>query len=204
MNVVHGAVRDALRLQAISYDAVKHLALCRPGGVRRHFWICARPRAGISRPGSTSAPIRTGPRRAWRPRRPRATGSCWPNPGQEARRDRGDRGARNPAPPSSEKAETADGAEGVREDRASMRHGKRRPRPLSGPADRTGAARWRAPPFRELRAFARGREARMIDRRIKAAKFPSIKSEPPRVYRRVKLSNDEPYDPKKAHSDLHG
>jgi hypothetical protein len=29
MNVVHGAVRDALRLQAISYDAVKHLALCR-------------------------------------------------------------------------------------------------------------------------------------------------------------------------------
>ena len=27
--VVHGAVRDALRLSAISYDAVKHLALCR-------------------------------------------------------------------------------------------------------------------------------------------------------------------------------
>ena len=26
---VHGAVRDALRLGAISYDAVKHLALCR-------------------------------------------------------------------------------------------------------------------------------------------------------------------------------
>ena len=27
--IVHGAVRDALRLGAISYDAVKHLALCR-------------------------------------------------------------------------------------------------------------------------------------------------------------------------------
>ena len=26
---VHGAVRDALRLGAISFDAVKHLALCR-------------------------------------------------------------------------------------------------------------------------------------------------------------------------------
>jgi hypothetical protein len=26
---VHGAVRDALRLGAIGYDAVKHLALCR-------------------------------------------------------------------------------------------------------------------------------------------------------------------------------
>ena len=29
MTAVHGAVRDALRLGAISYDAVKHLALCR-------------------------------------------------------------------------------------------------------------------------------------------------------------------------------
>ena len=29
MTVVHGAIRDALRLGAISYDAVKHLALCR-------------------------------------------------------------------------------------------------------------------------------------------------------------------------------
>jgi len=29
MEVVHGAVRDALRLGAIGYDAVKHLALCR-------------------------------------------------------------------------------------------------------------------------------------------------------------------------------
>ncbi len=29
MAVVHGAVTDALRLGAISYDAVKHLALCR-------------------------------------------------------------------------------------------------------------------------------------------------------------------------------
>ena len=27
--IVHGAIRDALRLGAISYDAVKHLALCR-------------------------------------------------------------------------------------------------------------------------------------------------------------------------------
>lgn len=27
--IVHGAIRDALRLSAISYDAVKHLALCR-------------------------------------------------------------------------------------------------------------------------------------------------------------------------------
>jgi transposase len=29
MTAVHGAVRDALRMQAVSYDAVKHLALCR-------------------------------------------------------------------------------------------------------------------------------------------------------------------------------
>ena len=29
MAVVHGAVTDALKLSAISYDAVKHLALCR-------------------------------------------------------------------------------------------------------------------------------------------------------------------------------
>ena len=29
MAIVHGAVLDALRLGAISYDAVKHLALCR-------------------------------------------------------------------------------------------------------------------------------------------------------------------------------
>jgi hypothetical protein len=29
MEAVHGAVRDALRLGAIGYDAVKHLALCR-------------------------------------------------------------------------------------------------------------------------------------------------------------------------------
>jgi len=29
MAAVHGAIRDALRLGAISYDAVKHLALCR-------------------------------------------------------------------------------------------------------------------------------------------------------------------------------
>ncbi len=29
LTIVHGAVRDALRLRAISYDAVKHLALCR-------------------------------------------------------------------------------------------------------------------------------------------------------------------------------
>jgi hypothetical protein len=29
MTVVHGAVSDALKLGAISYDAVKHLALCR-------------------------------------------------------------------------------------------------------------------------------------------------------------------------------
>ena len=29
MAAVHGAVTDALKLGAISYDAVKHLALCR-------------------------------------------------------------------------------------------------------------------------------------------------------------------------------
>jgi pyridoxine kinase len=33
---------------------------------------------------------------------------------------------------------------------------------------------------------------------------PVARIEPPRVYRRVKLSKDEPYDPKKAHPFLHG
>ena len=31
-----------------------------------------------------------------------------------------------------------------------------------------------------------------------------ITCEPPRVYRRVKLSEDGPYDTKKTYSDLHG
>ena len=29
LDVLHGAVKDALRLGAIGYDAVKHLVLCR-------------------------------------------------------------------------------------------------------------------------------------------------------------------------------
>ena len=29
MAVVHGAVRDALRLGALGYDAIRHLVLCR-------------------------------------------------------------------------------------------------------------------------------------------------------------------------------
>ncbi len=35
---VHAAIRDAIRLGAVSLDAVKHLVLCRPEGRRRPGW----------------------------------------------------------------------------------------------------------------------------------------------------------------------
>ena len=55
LEVLHGAVKDALRLGAIGYDAVKHLVLCR---IERR------------RPNSTwiSIPTCLGP--TWRPRPP--------------------------------------------------------------------------------------------------------------------------------------
>ncbi len=41
MAEVHSAVRDALRLGAISFDAVKHLVLCRLEGSRPDWtWSC--------------------------------------------------------------------------------------------------------------------------------------------------------------------
>ena len=56
LEVLHGAVKDALRLGAIGYDAVKHLVLCRIGS--------------DARPNSTwiSIPTCLGP--TWRPRPP--------------------------------------------------------------------------------------------------------------------------------------
>ena len=56
LEVLHGAVKDALRLGAIGYDAVKHLVLCR---IERR-----PPKLG---PGYT-IPTCLGP--TWRPRPP--------------------------------------------------------------------------------------------------------------------------------------
>nr|WP_305775366.1 ATP-binding protein [Pseudoruegeria sp. SK021] len=47
---------------------------------------------------------------------------------------------------------------------------------VSAAALRVGVARRRAPPNHDLRADARWRERRMVERRIKAAKFPATKS----------------------------
>ena len=48
--------------------------------------------------------------------------------------------------------------------------------PVSGAPGRTRADRRRSPQAYDLRAFARWRERRMVERRIKAAKFPATKS----------------------------
>ena len=39
MSEVHAAIKDALRLGAVSFDAVKHLVLCQSGGDVRPGWI---------------------------------------------------------------------------------------------------------------------------------------------------------------------
>ena len=48
LDALHGAVKDALRLGAIGYDAVKHLVLCRieqrpPGSIWMSIPICHGP-----------------------------------------------------------------------------------------------------------------------------------------------------------------
>ena len=52
---VHGAVRDALHLNAISYDAVKHLALCRIEKRRPKIDLAASPDLPVARVTTTSA-----------------------------------------------------------------------------------------------------------------------------------------------------
>jgi len=52
---VHGAVRDALHLNAISYDAVKHLALCRIEKRRPKLDLAAYPHLPVARVTTTSA-----------------------------------------------------------------------------------------------------------------------------------------------------
>ena len=52
---VHGAVRDALHLNAISYDAVKHLALCRIEKRRTKLDLAAYPHLPVARVTTTSA-----------------------------------------------------------------------------------------------------------------------------------------------------
>ena len=52
---VHGAVRDALHLNAISYDAVKHVALCRVEKRRPKLDVAAYPHLPVARVTTTSA-----------------------------------------------------------------------------------------------------------------------------------------------------
>jgi transposase len=52
---VHGAIRDALRLGAISYDAVKHLALCRTERRPAKLDLAAYPHLALTTVTTTSA-----------------------------------------------------------------------------------------------------------------------------------------------------
>ena len=53
--IVHGAVRDALRLGAISYDAVKHLALCRIENRPARLDLACYPHLALTTVTTTSA-----------------------------------------------------------------------------------------------------------------------------------------------------
>jgi hypothetical protein len=53
--IVHGAVRDALRLGAISYDAVKHLALCRIERRPARLDLACYPHLALTAVATTSA-----------------------------------------------------------------------------------------------------------------------------------------------------
>ena len=53
--IVHGAVRDALRLGAISYDAVKHLALCRVESRPARLDLACYPHLALTAVATTSA-----------------------------------------------------------------------------------------------------------------------------------------------------
>jgi hypothetical protein len=53
--LVHGAVRDALRLGAISYDAVKHLALCRIEKRPARLDLARYPHLALTAVATTSA-----------------------------------------------------------------------------------------------------------------------------------------------------
>jgi hypothetical protein len=52
---VHGAVRDALQLGAISYDAVKHLALCRIEKRPARLDLACYPHLAMAAVATTSA-----------------------------------------------------------------------------------------------------------------------------------------------------
>ena len=52
LEVLHGAVKDALRLGAIGYDAVKHLVLCRrPNSTDIYPYL---PRANVATTAAAS------------------------------------------------------------------------------------------------------------------------------------------------------
>ena len=55
MAIVHGAVRDALRLGAISFDAVKHLALCRIERRPARLDLACYPHLALTAVATTSA-----------------------------------------------------------------------------------------------------------------------------------------------------
>ena len=55
MEEVHAAVRDALRLRALSFDAVKHLVLCRLEGRPPRLDLNLYPYLLRVRVGTTSA-----------------------------------------------------------------------------------------------------------------------------------------------------
>ena len=58
LEVLHGAVKDALRLGAIGYDAVKHLVLCRierrPPQTRPGYLSPYLPRANVATTAAAS------------------------------------------------------------------------------------------------------------------------------------------------------
>jgi hypothetical protein len=53
--IVHGVVRDALRLSAISYDAVKHLTLCRIEKRLPKLGLASYPHLPMTNVATTSA-----------------------------------------------------------------------------------------------------------------------------------------------------
>ena len=117
LEVLHGAVKDALRLGAIGYDAVKHLVSCR---------IERRPPKldleDLSLPASGQ-------------RGDHGRRQLYELVGLEARHDRY---AASVAGPSPQDPETADVPARIRQAGPPMRHRGRRPCAVSCPSDRVG------------------------------------------------------------------
>ena len=177
LEALHGAVKDALRLGAIGYDAVKHLVLCRIE--RDDMVFAARPNSiwmsmpSPACPGPTqSATPGAVPHRA-PPAQTRSGCLSLPAPGQ--RGDHGDRQLYEPV-----------GWRRVMTDTPQLllvHHLKTLKLPTFlreyDKLARQGAAEG-ADPVRDLVRLAEleliDRERRMVERRIRQARFPAVKS----------------------------